>query len=68
MTSFWNSFAVGASLLVVACSPKDSGFVDGLAPDFSLADRNPNSTSYDDLLSPRDHLEKVSGWYFFHAT
>jgi hypothetical protein len=40
----------------------------GVFPDFSLVDENPNSASFDQEISPRDHLEKVSGWYFIHAT
>ena len=37
-------------------------------PDFSLLDQNPNSVCYNSLISPRDTLEQVSGWYFTHAT
>jgi hypothetical protein len=37
-------------------------------PDFHLMDENPNSPTFDQEISPRDHLEKVSGWYFIHAT
>jgi len=37
-------------------------------PDFHLVDQNPNSSTFDQEISPRDHLEKVSGWYFIHAT
>lgn len=36
-------------------------------PDFLLADLNPNSARYGELVSPRDYLEEVSGWYFIHA-
>lgn len=38
------------------------------APDFMLIDVNPNSASFEQAVSPRDYLEKVSGWYFAHAT
>ena len=36
--------------------------------DFSLFDVNPTSASYLQPVSPRDYLEKVSGWYFGHST
>ncbi|MBJ96099.1 MAG: hypothetical protein CMP23_16665 [Rickettsiales bacterium] len=37
-------------------------------PDFYLDDVNPSSSSVGDPVSPRDYLQKVSGWYFGHAT
>jgi len=37
-------------------------------PSFSLVDRNPSSVRHGRDVSPRDYLEKVSGWYFTHAT
>ena len=37
-------------------------------PYFTLEDRNPTSPRYGRAVSPRDYLEKVSGWYFTHAT
>lgn len=37
-------------------------------PDFSLPDVNPNSPSFNEQVSPRDHLAKVTAWYFGHAT
>ena len=37
-------------------------------PDFALLDVNATSSSYNQAVSPRDHLEQVSGWYFTHAT
>ena len=68
MMSSWNSFALCASVALGACAPAGDALLGDVAPDFSLSDENPNSTSYGELISPRDHLEKVSGWYFFHAT
>lgn len=68
MMPSWNSFALCASAALVACAPADDALLDGVAPDFALSDENPNSASFGELISPRDHLEKVSGWYFFHAT
>ena len=37
-------------------------------PDFALLDYNPTSTTSEQAVSPRDYLQKVSGWYFAHAT
>jgi hypothetical protein len=55
--------------------PADSGVLDepdsGVAaalPDFQLADLNPTSARTGEVVSPRDYLEKVSGWYFTHAS
>ena len=39
-----------------------------LAPDFTLTDVNPSSSSYNQPVSPRSQLGKVSAWYFGHAT
>jgi hypothetical protein len=36
--------------------------------DFSLEDANPVSPRYTEMVSPRDYLQRVSGWYFLHAT
>ena len=40
----------------------------GVAPDFGLEDVNPTSPSHGQVVSPRDLLETVTGWYFAHAT
>lgn len=37
-------------------------------PDFSLVDVNPATPSYQQDVSPRDYLGKVSAWYFIHTT
>ena len=37
-------------------------------PDFSLADVNATSTSFEQNISPRDYQGQVSGWYFGFAT
>jgi hypothetical protein len=37
-------------------------------PDFSLADVNSTSATFNTMVSPRDHLGKVSAWYFGHST
>ncbi len=36
--------------------------------DFVLADVNPNSATFMTDVSPRQHLTRVSAWYFGHAT
>ncbi len=41
---------------------------EGMVPDFHLEDINLNSSRYGEMVSPRDYLEQVSGWYFSHAT
>lgn len=37
-------------------------------PDFHLADLNPTSSRFGEVVSPRDYLQQVSGWYFTHST
>jgi hypothetical protein len=61
----------GLSLIVagaIACSAEEAPVPTDVFPDFSLVDQNPNSARFEQEISPRDHLEKVSGWYFIHAT
>jgi len=59
-------------LAALGCSSDDDpagpGPGSGPVPDFSLRDVNPTSATFDLAVSPRDHLEKVSAWYFGHAT
>ena len=40
----------------------------GVLPTFSLNDVNATSATFNSAVSPRDYLEKVSGWYFGHST
>jgi len=40
----------------------------GPVPDFALIDENMTSPTTGLAVSPRDFLQKVSGWYFGHAT
>ncbi len=66
-TKFWSL----ASSFVVFCvlsagSPVAAGGV--MMPDFALLDVNSTSSTYGQLVSPRDYLQQVSGWYFGHAT
>lgn len=37
-------------------------------PDFVVEDVNSTSATYEQQISPRDYLGKVSGWYFGYAT
>lgn len=39
-----------------------------LVPDFALADLNPASSRYEETISPRDYIGRVSGYYFVHST
>ncbi|MFN3484466.1 MAG: hypothetical protein ACK44W_03160 [Planctomycetota bacterium] len=59
------------AILVLAAACRDDSGSDGpppVLPDFSLTDVNPNSATYNQKVSPRDYLGKVSAWYFGHAT
>lgn len=40
----------------------------GAQPDFHLPDVNPNSSTHAQEVSPRAYIQKVSAWYFGHAT
>ena len=40
----------------------------GPVPDFMLIDLNSGSARAGEVISPRDYLEQVSGWYFAHST
>jgi hypothetical protein len=40
----------------------------GRMPDFALQDVNPASPRYPGDVSPRDELQRISAWYFGHAT
>jgi len=44
------------------------GMIPVLVPDFAILDVNPNSLTSGQLVSPRDHLGRVSAWYFGHST
>jgi len=37
-------------------------------PDFTLQDLNPNSATYMEAVSPRDHMQHVTAWYFGTST
>lgn len=57
----------------LACGPESAPAPESpdpgtVMPDFSLVDRNPNSASFGQPVSPRQHLGKVTAWYFGHVT
>ena len=52
----------------VGDSADSSALSDDALPDFSLTDVNANSARYQDAVSPREYLGKISAWYFGHAT
>lgn len=62
--------AILAGFLLPACGSSDSGDsaeaepAPLLAPDFQLVDMNPQSTTYNLKVSPRDFLGLVPGFYF----
>ena len=70
-----SSFAASV-LLAVACGggasprlPVLPGPAPGVAaPDFLLPDVNPSSATSLASVSPRQHLTRISAWYFGHAT
>jgi hypothetical protein len=46
----------------------DSGSNVVMVTDFTLPDVNPQSATFGQDYSPRDYLQKVSGWYFIKGT
>ena len=40
----------------------------GVVPDFALTDVNATSSTMGLDVSPRDHLGKISAWYFTRST
>ena len=70
MRLFRSAFVVAVlAALASGCSddPTADPRVDPV-PDFALQDVNPTSASFDQAVSPRDYLRKVSAWYFGFAT
>jgi hypothetical protein len=39
-----------------------------MVADFSLEDLNPESPRFGEMISPRDYIEEVSGWYFIKGS
>lgn len=64
---------LAAPLVLLACkapveAPTLERLTENAAPDFSLEDVNTVSASFATFVSPRDHLERISVWYFGHST
>jgi hypothetical protein len=64
---------IAACVVMAGCGKDDPAPlvpmpVGTLAPDFTITDVNPASGSYNQPVSPRSQLGKVSAWYFGHAT
>ncbi len=59
---------------VLGCSddntnaPKQEIVLGEVVPDFTITDVNATSATLGTGVSPRQHLQKVSAWYFGHAT
>ena len=53
---------------IAGCGSGGTPIIIALAPDFVLIDVNPNSTSYNTDVSPRERLGMISAWYFGTAT
>lgn len=72
VTGIGRRLAPALALLVLAACGKDSKPPSSPgadpAPDFALADVNPNSATHARTVGPRQHLGRVSAWYFGHAT
>ena len=52
----------------IATSVAEGESAVGPLPDFELVDVNATSPSNQQVISPRDYLGQVSGWYFGFAT
>jgi hypothetical protein len=64
-------FASLLALLLAGCGEETTappGPTASAAPDFSLQDVNPNSSTSAQMVSPRQYLDQISAWYFGHAT
>ena len=46
----------------------DDTAIGNLVPDFSLVDVNTTSEKFEQQVSPRDYIGRVTAWYFGHAT
>ncbi|MBK7672794.1 MAG: hypothetical protein IPJ24_15625 [bacterium] len=60
---------VALAVMATACGDDDPAVPGTSAvPDFAVLDVNPASPTGAQVVSPRDYLQKVSAWYFGHAT
>lgn len=58
-------FGIGV-LVVTGCS--GGGASSSPVPDFALQDLNPGSATYLETVSPRDHMQHATAWYFGAST
>ena len=69
LSNSYSYFAQGVDMIAffvaLGCTTAEKN---GLMPDFTLVDVNPNSGRYQMEVSPRDYLGQRSAWYFGHAT
>jgi len=49
-------------------SPSGNSMALVVQPEFGLEDVNTSSPRFGERVSPRDYLQKVTGWYFGWAT
>ena len=58
-----------AALLLTGCKDDNpTAPITNPVSDFTVVDANPNSDTFEQSVSPRDYLKKVSAWYFGHTT
>ena len=50
------------------CDGQDESSATAIVRNFSLPDENPGSATFGQLISPRDYMQQISGWYFIKAT
>ena len=69
------ALTMGAGLAVAGCGDDSPNKPNqpppppaGAVPDFTLRDRNANSASFDQDVSPRRMEGRISAWYFGAAT
>ena len=61
----WLGFNLPAFALAALALPLQSATV---APDFHLEDVNDESVRFENMVSPRDYILQVTGYYFGHAS
>jgi len=61
-------FGLGVAVLLLAGCSGGGGGTSSPVPDFTLQDLNPNSATYMEAVSPRDHMQHVTAWYFGTST
>jgi hypothetical protein len=55
---------MGIALLLLGCG---AARATGPVPDFQLVDQNTNSVRHGQVVSPRDYIMQVSGYFFGNA-